>query len=466
MRFALAVLFLSGAALAQTPQFYGNWLSKPGYVTQATATYFVDPTGNDNGACTSSGTGACLTPDGVMAKLPFNIAHAITVNVAAGTYAVTMNVSNFNFVGGSITFTGPSTTNATVATGSATGSLTSVSNTAAPATVLTDSGQTWTVDNLRGMYLEMTSGAANGVRRVIMANTATTVTLAQSFSVAPSAADTYAIRVPAANMQALVMSRNNVSGNQAAVVTISGIDYSRAGIACNINGFNGRVDLTTVRCRSTSSAVGLIMTAIGTSSLTNVYGTSTTGSAATFTRAALGVVTGGFPYFASAVTTGTSGAVLFSTGSITAGGISAENTSSSGNAFAVSSGSALGTASTSGNQFSARCASGSSGSGIFVSGGTANLDNVTTVNCSNGYLVSGTSSTVNISTAAVLNTHTIGFNINAGGKVNINSAFTPTFTTVTNEAQVESENTAVLVGGFTGFGFVNPTTGGGFFRGN
>lgn len=158
--------------------------------TTATATYYVDPTGNNTGACTASGTAACATLSGVFAKLPQRILHDLTITVAAGSYTDAPAL-NGNEVLANITINGPALINVTPTTGTATGTLTAVANTA-PA-VLTDSTQSWTVNNFVGRLVTI-----GGASRVIASNTATTITLASVLASTPSIGAAYSIQRPAA----------------------------------------------------------------------------------------------------------------------------------------------------------------------------------------------------------------------------------------------------------------------------
>ncbi len=57
---------------------------------------------------------------------------------------------------------------------------------------LTDAGKSWSVDELAGMYLTMTGGAASGEEQKIVSNTATQITVEDDFSAA-IATDTYQV---------------------------------------------------------------------------------------------------------------------------------------------------------------------------------------------------------------------------------------------------------------------------------
>lgn len=245
------------------------------YVTATTAvkTFYVDPTGRDTNACTASGRSACATVNGALAKLPFSIQHAQTVNIAAGTYSETIVLSKQLLA--ALTFTGAALTNVTPTTGTATGSVTSASG-VVPHTI-TDSTQTWTTDNFIGRFMVMTSGAASGQIRPIATNTATTLTLAGPFTTTPSAADTYAIQTPAVTITTLSTTTTFVArllgigpGSTDGRVTFTNINFESlqaSGIACDFaGGGNSIFQLTSSRCVTGggSSSIGIAWRGGGT----------------------------------------------------------------------------------------------------------------------------------------------------------------------------------------------------------
>lgn len=158
------------------------------WVATTDAQYFVDPTGSDANACTSSGTFACLTCSGVLSKIPKRIVGAsVVVTFAAGTFAG-CQVSGFNIeasstgAAGQLILAGNLPTSTTLATGSATGTLTAFSATSGTTfAVATDSTQTWTSNNLVGHLVKFAgTGSTAKTTFVITANTGTTFTVAGS----------------------------------------------------------------------------------------------------------------------------------------------------------------------------------------------------------------------------------------------------------------------------------------------
>lgn len=223
--FLLAVAaFGQGASLQR-----GDALKRREYQTYSTQTFFIDPTGSDVNACTASGTSACLTWAGVTNKIPRHIRNAIIINIANGTYAEQMLLTDRTFAG-NLTINGSQLTSTTLATGTATGTLTTVSTGAVAFSVYTDSGQTWTTNDLRFKFLTMTSGPASGQSVLIHSNTATTITAVAPFTGVPVAGNTYAITEPGAifsNAAPFVFTGNLGAGIVGAgVVTVNNIRFT------------------------------------------------------------------------------------------------------------------------------------------------------------------------------------------------------------------------------------------------
>lgn len=145
----------------------------------ATQTLYVSTTGNNNNPCTSSGA-ACLTVDGALNKLPNTLRHNATISVAAGAYAAPLTITrkDLTIVGGvTLSVTGTmSTPTLTTGTTSGTTTASSAGSSSGPGTV-TDSGQSWTVDELKSKFIRFTSGTYNGQSWPISSNTATVITI-------------------------------------------------------------------------------------------------------------------------------------------------------------------------------------------------------------------------------------------------------------------------------------------------
>jgi hypothetical protein len=190
-RFALIllVLFISSLAFAQDGVTRGDALRRREYQTYAPVNLFVDPTGNDTNACTAAGTSACASISGALFKLPRFIRHAVSIAVAAGAYSTSFNVQDLS-LDPNVTMTiDGDTVLAALSTGTPTGTFTAVTlNTAASLATLTDTGQSWTVNELQGLFV-----VVSGQTLPIVSNTATTISVNVATGVTPGA---YEIRRP------------------------------------------------------------------------------------------------------------------------------------------------------------------------------------------------------------------------------------------------------------------------------
>lgn len=184
----------------------GDLLKQHQYETFANYALFVDPTGSDSNACTSSGANACLTIQGAIKKIPKQARHQATVSVAAGNYAG-ITISGFMFDqslqnGAAGILIDGALANVTPTTGSATGTATAGSaGSGITFGTLTDSGATWTVNDaaLIGKFVVITGGTGSGQVKVIVSNTATALTIAGTWT-APTGTSTYALQSPSVNI--------------------------------------------------------------------------------------------------------------------------------------------------------------------------------------------------------------------------------------------------------------------------
>lgn len=256
--FVVLLLLLASSVFAQPAVTRSGALKKRAYQSYATTTLYVDPTGSNTNACTSSGTSACLTLSGALAKLPRFIRHATTINIAAGTYTEPFRVQGFVTGStaeasdtGTLSITG-TLANVTPATGTATGSLTGRTAASGGAKeILTDSGQTWTVDDLRGHLLQITGGTGSGQYRPIASNTATTISVASPFTTAPTAGSTYAIVAPVSIFTGTGSTLRNLMG--AGTVSVTDIAVEPAsGAALTYAGLQAPITLTRVRLTGTN----------------------------------------------------------------------------------------------------------------------------------------------------------------------------------------------------------------------
>lgn len=189
-------------ALFATPAPSANTVQR----SLATVNLFVDPLGSDTGPCLGTGTAACATPQGAINKIPKSLRHGAVVTLAPGSYPA-FNISGFSSDVGLQQSTAGlivrgTLTNSTLASGSATGTATAV---ATGSTVdfgtLTNSSATFTTNDLQGRFLVITAGTGVGQVRAIVSNTATTITIAGTWtSTVPTAGSTYAIQDAASSI--------------------------------------------------------------------------------------------------------------------------------------------------------------------------------------------------------------------------------------------------------------------------
>lgn len=209
MRRALLFLLVSSVALGQADgtiirrrDLLGGSSVTPtaAQTTNATRGYFVATTGSDSNSCLSV-SAPCLTVAGALGKIPKNIYNPTTVTIGAGNFGA-FEVNGFNVqpsttsTANALVIQGTLST-ATVATGSATGTLTAFAATSgATFAVATDASQTWTIDDLRGKLIEFTGGTGSAATAIyeIASNSATAVTMIALSSQSGGATTTYAIR--------------------------------------------------------------------------------------------------------------------------------------------------------------------------------------------------------------------------------------------------------------------------------
>lgn len=203
------LLIVAALALGQQP--VGNFLPRPEYQTYATKTYYVAADGGiDSGPCTSA-LAPCATLNGVYSKLPARVRHDVLINLAAGTYNLTSTQRlegvetmglNASAVDTSITLQGSTTwNNVTPSSGSGSGTLTGFTALSFPTrAILTDSSQSWPTTagslNIKGQWVCITSGTANGQKFMIHGNTATTLEIAATAAPLPTTGSTYQLCTP------------------------------------------------------------------------------------------------------------------------------------------------------------------------------------------------------------------------------------------------------------------------------
>jgi|CXWL01.1.fsa_nt_gi hypothetical protein len=446
----------------------GNLLRKPEYQTYASLALFVDPTGNDNNACTATGTDACLTFQGAVSKVPKLVRHPVTIDSATGSYGPFL-VDGFSFDAESVTagaylwFRGAYVA-FVPATGTASGTATAGSaGTGSTFGTMSDGIQTWTVDNLKGQILEITGGTGVGQFRVIESNTATIITIVGTWTTSPVAGSTYAIRdwgtsitsaqvQPAlpnfagANATAIQVAGNTMIRQPGAAVLSANIYFERIktapgganrGVAvaggtqlvafnqCRIEGGS----LPALDVTNGSSARATTSYFFSSSSTINLGGGSSAGNlSGAYSFAFSMVETSGAS--ASAISLNAAG-MTFALGEVkTTGATSLAGVGLSGTAQNI--------------QFNSNrvvCAAGSTTRGIrYVEAFSANSqstfggDTVAITNCATGIEAQGTFRVITSSVWA-FNTLTTGILASKGAVVNLSSG--STFTTVTSEISID-----------------------------
>lgn len=453
-RFIYFLSLISALVLAGEPQVTrGDALKRREYQTYSALTLYVDPTGSDSNACTASGTSACLTLQGALNKLPRFARHNITINIAAGTYSGdwTFQLDVDGQVNTStipvIDVIGPSQVAFTPATGTATGTVTAVSQQAAPLSTLTDTGQSWTAHDLRGQFVRFTSGS--GGLKLIVDNTATVITYLSANSTAPSVGNTYSIETPAAMLSGA--GRLNVNGRTSAV----GITLRFANVTLTNNSSTATLTLMSnlrpqfagVRIINTSSGNGV--TSGGTAGITSgvspgFYVGTDSGRAISLGNGGniptlLSFTAGAFAYSASNAAYNSG----YGLGAVASGNLVAETGSASGPALVhngpTTSGGSGGAAT---GVIAVRCPSGHSGVGAYINSGFE-AQNFVAENCGTGVSVGGYSDTYGglahaqlyIRGNSTFTNVTTALAVTQGGRIYIPTS--PTFTTVTNELSLD-----------------------------
>lgn len=368
-RSILLTLFFAATSFAQGPSSggmeRGNFVRVPDYKTTGASNWFVDSaTGSDANNCQTANS-PCATLLGVSSRLPAVLHDPVTITLANGSYAGGW-FSDLHFdptsasTGAYVVLVG-SLVAYTPATGTATGTASSATQCVAatppssPAS-LTDTGQAWTTDNLRGQLIEITSGTGSGQFFPIQANTAQSVSIAGCWSVVPNATSTYAIRdwgavintgtnqppdyITAAGNAvglAVINMHDSERNNSSAFFFIDSVRISTSGTGGALRVSNADVYARRSRFDSASTA-GAAATLVGagrTVFVGNVFTNSSTGivlntagpSGAPYNASALSAVRVFSSYFQSA-SSGSSPGMLLTTPGIEFNGVVLRMTSS------------------------------------------------------------------------------------------------------------------------------------------
>jgi len=231
--------------------------------TTGAMTLYVATTGNDSNDGLSTGS-ALLTLQAAIDKVPKIVLHLVTINVAAGTYAA-VDISAFSIgTNGLIKLLGV-TTAPTLTTGTTSGTATSHTVAGNTLPTMTDSGQSWTVNELRGKFVKI--GAATA--RVIVSNTATTLTLVDNF-VAP-VDTTYVLLDTASSTPSVFVSINTApQGSTTRGLVLDTMRLATNSTSVQVLNHRGSVFLTNCSIVSTgASAFSMINAAQGILGINN-----------------------------------------------------------------------------------------------------------------------------------------------------------------------------------------------------
>lgn len=206
---------------------------QPAAQTTGPLSLYVSSTGSDANSCLTVGS-PCLTIQAALARVPKRIFHPVTVTVGAGTFAG-FNINGFtihpaaNESLGSYLDVRGTLINATLGSGTSTGTISStVGGSITAWGTITDSGQAWTPNALRGMHVVITGGARSGDKYVVADNSGTQITVAANVgSSGALPGSTYAIQVPGTVINSAPVPRV-ARGVQTSATTTSAIDMTSA----------------------------------------------------------------------------------------------------------------------------------------------------------------------------------------------------------------------------------------------
>lgn len=235
-----------GADINDIPRYYGY--------TTADIDLYVATTGNDSNPGTAGSP--LLTIQAALALIPRKIYHKVRIHIGAGNFAgawidgfetnpplVSSNYSYFD-IQGTMGLVTP-------ATGANTGTVTSVTTiSGASFATITDSGQAWTTNDLRGKYIEILTGTgstateATPCYHLIESNTSTSLTVLNSGVTMPAASSTYRIITPSTFITSGVVSAA-ASGAPNGTVAFASTAAGLAFVNCRGSGFSvSRVEFT------------------------------------------------------------------------------------------------------------------------------------------------------------------------------------------------------------------------------
>lgn len=194
----------------------------PQTITTADLSLYVATTGDNGNGCTSVSS-PCLTVTGALGKVPKNIAHTVTINVAAGTYTGTTTIDGF-FISsaGKLLIKGATPV---AAAGSSTGTTTGYSALSFPTlTTITDSNQSWTVNEWKGYHVLL-----NGTYTPVVSNTSTALSVASTISGGASSQAYTIVDFPTIFTNSTANTHNFVLGNNVGLIQLELLDLRNTG---------------------------------------------------------------------------------------------------------------------------------------------------------------------------------------------------------------------------------------------
>lgn len=446
----------------------GSFLKPGQYATQGSLALFVDGAlGNDSNACTASGASACLTIQGAIDKIPFLVQHPVTVDIAAGSYGG-FAIQNKSFVaavtatGAYINVRGAAQINVVPATGSATGTIASVTTDAVGFHVVTVTAAGWTVNDFTGRFLTLTGGSGSGQICPIISNTATTITVSCTFSPAPvglsttfavtspSVSVTTSINLPASADSAaggatgMSVSQLHVPRGNAAYLNVQDIEFTGAFRSINAIG-SGPFQLVRIRAAPTNQnslgVAGLSMVNVSKCAFISGSGTAIFQLTATAPQASRIVLT-------NSVVTSSSAAGTIDVGS-QSGGLSVVSselaTTAASGVVVLDDGAGANLAfvtsrircdSTTGTIGVWVVGSGTQGVGSTPSGANFTSGAGVVTGCATGMLAAGVGKNVSVASTWTFLSNTLALSVTGGGKAMFTTAV-PTFTTNTTDISVD-----------------------------
>jgi len=263
----ILLTLLSLSMLGQTPGVVtrGDLMKRSEYQTFDALPLFVDSLGSDDNDCLGTGVNACLTIAGALSRVPKLINTPVTISIASGSFAgaqvsgFTIGEARSTAAGAYLSIIGTLVTSTTLLSGPTTGTFDSgTAGTASPAVFGTATKLLagWTVNDLRGRFIEITGGTGSGQVKVIQSNTVDTITIAGTFSPSPNGTSTFALRDSGTNITSGVVVPASING--AAGVTPNGFLITSNTGDATASGTSLSVGVS--QCKFTNVGIGVTAT--------------------------------------------------------------------------------------------------------------------------------------------------------------------------------------------------------------